>query len=146
MIFQHLLINYIIWTFKNAGDFFNAFFVLAGCMYVHVLIFRRKKTVTCYARNFSGTHNRWEFCRSMRDRTNACVPRDVSRDKRGKFCKHLKGFKTKINRMNEENFAAFFVLLAFIQLSFTVTSLTGKTNSNKRETRALAEQKNGKGL
>ena len=90
--------------------------------------------------------NRWEFCRSMRDRTNACVPRDVSRDKRGKFCKHLKGFKTKINRMNEENFAAFFVLLAFIELSFAVTSLTGETNSNKRETRALAEQKNGKAL
>ena len=44
--------------------------------------------------------NRWEFCRNMRDKTNACVPRDVSRDKRGKFCKHLKGFKTKINRMN----------------------------------------------
>ena len=82
--------------------------------------------------------NRWEFCRSMRDRTNACVPRDVSRDKRGKFCKHLKGFKTKINRMNEENFAAFFVLLAFIELSFTVISLTGETNGNKRETRALA--------
>ena len=82
----------------------------------------------------------------MRDRTNACVPRDVSRDKRGKFCKHLKGFKTKINRMNEENFAAFFVLLAFIELSLTVTSLTGETNSNKRETRTLAEQKNGKAL
>ena len=83
---------------------------------------------------------------SVRDRTNACVPRDVSRDKRGKFCKHLKGCKTKINRMNEENFAAFFVLLAFTELSFTVTSLTGETNSNKRETRALAEQKNGKAL
>ena len=69
---------------------------------------------------------------------HALVPRDVSCDKRGKFCKHLKGFKTKINRMNEENFAAFFVLLAFIELSFTVTSLTGETNSNKRETRALA--------
>ena len=82
----------------------------------------------------------------MRDRTNACVPRDVSRDKHGKSCKNLKGFKTKINRMNEENFAAFFVLLAFIELSFTVTSLTGETNSNKRETRALAEQKNGKTL
>ena len=36
--------------------------------------------------------------------------------------------------MNEENFAAFFVLLAFIELSFTVTSLTGETKSNKRET------------
>ena len=82
--------------------------------------------------------NRWEFCQSMRDRTNACVPRDVSCDKRGKFCKHLKDFKTKINRMNEENFAAFFVLLAFIELSFTVTSLTGETNSNEREARALA--------
>ena len=93
--------------------------------------------------------NRWEFCRSMRDRTNACVPvvpRDVSRDKRGKYCKHLKGFKSKINRMNEENFAAFFVVLAFIELYFTVTSLTGETNCNKRETRALAEQKNGKAL
>ena len=43
--------------------------------------------------------------------------------------------------MNDENFAAFFVLLAFIELSFTVTSLTVETNSNKRETRALAEQK-----
>ena len=85
--------------------------------------------------------NRWEFCRSMRDRTNACVPRDVSCNKRGKFCKHLKGFKTKINRMNEENFAAFFVLLAFIELSFTVTSLTGETNCNKRETRALHSKK-----
>ena len=82
--------------------------------------------------------NRWEFCRSMRDRTNACVPRDVSRDKRGKFCKHLKGFKAKINRMIKQNFAAFFVVLAFIELSFTVTRLTGETNSNKRETRALA--------
>ena len=40
--------------------------------------------------------------------------------------------------MNEENFAAFFVLLAFIELSFTVTSLTGEANSNERETRALA--------
>ena len=40
--------------------------------------------------------------------------------------------------MNVENFAAFFVLLGFIELSFTVTSLTGETNSNKRETRALA--------
>ena len=87
--------------------------------------------------------NRWEFCQSMRDRTNACVPRDLSCDKRGKFCKHL---KTKINRMNEENFAAFFVLLAFIELSFTVTSLTGETNSNKRETRTLAKRKNGKAL
>ena len=34
--------------------------------------------------------------------------------------------------MNEENFAAFFVLLAFIELSFTVTSLTGETNGNRR--------------
>ena len=82
----------------------------------------------------------------MRDRTNACVPRDVSRDKREKFCKHLKSCKTKINRMNEENCAAFFVLLAFIELSFTVTSLNVETNSNKRETRALAEQKDGKAL
>ena len=40
--------------------------------------------------------------------------------------------------MNKENFAAFFVLLAFIELSFTVTRVTGETNSNKRETRALA--------
>ena len=67
-------------------------------------------------------NNSWEFCRSIRDRTNACVSRNVFRYKRGKFCKHLKGFKTKIDRMNEENFAAFFVLLAFIELSFTVTS------------------------
>ena len=74
----------------------------------------------------------------MRDRTNAWAPRDVSRDKRGKFCKHLKGFKTKINKMNVENFAAFFVLLAFIELSFTVASLTGEANGNKREPRALA--------
>ena len=74
----------------------------------------------------------------MRGRTNTRVPRDISREKRGKFCKHLKGFKTKINRMNEENFAAFFVLLAFIQLSFIVTSLTGETNGNRRETKALA--------
>ena len=91
----------------------------------------------CYCQKV-GPINRWEFCQSMRDRTNAGVPRDVSCDKYGKFCKHLKGFKTKINRMSEENFAAFFVLLAFIELSFTVTSLTGETNSNKRETRALA--------
>ena len=90
--------------------------------------------------------NRWEFCRSMDDRTNACVPRDVSRDKRGKFFKLLKGFKTKINKINVQNFAAFFVLLGFIELSFTVTSLTGETDSNKRATRALAEQKNGKAL
>ena len=40
--------------------------------------------------------------------------------------------------MNVENFAAFFVLLAFIELSFTVASLTGEANSNERETRALA--------
>ena len=40
--------------------------------------------------------------------------------------------------MNVENFAAFFVLLAFSDLSFTVTSLTGEANDNKRETRALA--------
>ena len=39
--------------------------------------------------------------------------------------------------MNVENFA-FFVLLAFIGVSFTVRSLTGETNSNKRETRALS--------
>ena len=39
--------------------------------------------------------------------------------------------------MNEENFAAFFVLLTFIELSFTVTSLTGETNGNEREIRAL---------
>ena len=43
--------------------------------------------------------------------------------------------------MNEENFAAFFVLLAFIELSFTVTSLTGETNSNKRETRDSHSEK-----
>ena len=65
---------------------------------------------------------RWEFCRSMRESTNTYVPRDVSRDKRGKFCKRLKGFKTKINKMNVENFAVFFVRLAFIELSFTVAS------------------------
>ena len=40
--------------------------------------------------------------------------------------------------MNVENFAAFFVFLAFIELSFTVASLTGEANGNKRETRALA--------
>ena len=56
----------------------------------------------------------------------------------GKFCKHFKGSKTKINKINVENFAAFFVLLAFIELFFTVASLTGEANSNKRETRALA--------
>ena len=44
--------------------------------------------------------------------------------------------------MNKDNFTAFFVLLAFIELFFTVTSLTGETNSNKSETRPLAEQKN----
>ena len=48
--------------------------------------------------------------------------------------------------MNVENFAAFFVLLAFIELSFTVASSTGEANGNKRETRALALQKNGKAL
>ena len=40
--------------------------------------------------------------------------------------------------MNVENFAAFFALLAFIELSFTVAILTGEANGNKRETRALA--------
>ena len=45
--------------------------------------------------NISIAINRWEFGRSMRHRTNACVPRDVSRDKRGKFCKHLKASKPK---------------------------------------------------
>jgi len=74
----------------------------------------------------------------MRESTNACVPRDVSRDKRGKFCKHLESFKIKINKMNVENFAAFFVLLAFIELSFTEASFTGEADSNKRKTRAFA--------
>ena len=40
--------------------------------------------------------------------------------------------------MNVENFAASFVLLAFIELSFTVASFIGDANSNKRKTRALA--------
>ena len=90
--------------------------------------------------------NRWEFCLSMRESTNACVPRDVFRDKRGKFCKHLNRFKIKINNMNEENFAAFFVLLAFMELFFTVASFIGEANNNKRKTRAFAQQENGKVL
>ena len=90
--------------------------------------------------------NRWEFCLSMRKSTNACVPRDVSCDKRGKFCKHLNRFKIKINNMNEENFAAFFVLLAFMELFFTVASFIGEANNNKRKTRAFAQQENGKVL
>ena len=36
--------------------------------------------------------------------------------------------------MNVENFAASFVLLAFIELSFTVASFIGEPNSNKRKT------------
>ena len=36
--------------------------------------------------------------------------------------------------MNVANFAAFFVLLAFIELFFTVASFTGEANSNKRKT------------
>ena len=112
--------------FDEGGEFYNQ----------RVLPLLKKHGINYFSTRL--TSNRWEFCRSMRGKTNACVPRDVSREKRGKFCKHLKGFKTKINRMNEENFAAFFVLLAFIQLSFTVTSLTGETNGNRRETKALA--------
>ena len=83
-------------------------------------------------------YNRWEFCLSMRESTNVCVPRDVSHDKRGKFWKHFKRFKIKINNMNVENSAAFFVLLAFMELSFTVASFNGDANSNKRKTRARA--------
>ena len=48
--------------------------------------------------------------------------------------------------MNVENFAAFFVLLAFMELSFTVASFIGETNNNKRKTRAFAQQENGKVL
>ena len=42
--------------------------------------------------------------------------------------------------MNVENFAAFFVVLAFIELSFplSVASLTGEADRNRRKTRALA--------
>ena len=80
----------------------------------------------------------WEFCLSMRESTNACVPRDGSRDKRGKFWKRLKSFKIKIDKMNVKNFAVLFALLAFIELPFTVASFTGEANSNKRKTRALA--------
>ena len=80
--------------------------------------------------------NSWEFCLSIRESTNACVPRDFSRDKHGKFCKHLK--RIKINKMNVENYAAFFVLLAFVEISFTVASFTGEANSNKKKTGALA--------
>ena len=79
--------------------------------------------------------NRWEFCLSMRESTNACVPRDVSRNKRGKFWKHLNRIKIKINNMNVENFDAFFVLLAFMELSFTVASLIGEANNNKGKQR-----------
>ena len=64
-------------------------------------IFKHEKKWKKQKSHFPFRLNRWEFCQGMRDRTNACVPRDVSRDKRGKFCKHLKGFKTKIFRMNE---------------------------------------------
>ena len=42
--------------------------------------------------------------------------------------------------MNAENFAAFFVLSAFIELSFTVASLTGEANNNKTKNSALALQ------
>ena len=52
--------------------------------------------------------------------------------------KYQNGFKIKINKMNVENFAASFVLLAFTELSFTVASFIGDANSNKRKTRALA--------
>ena len=76
--------------------------------------------------------NSWEFCLRIRENTNACVPCDFYRDKRGKFCKHLK--RIKINKLNVENYAAFFVLLAFIELSFTVASFTGEANSLTRLT------------
>ena len=48
--------------------------------------------------------------------------------------------------MNVENFAAFFVLLAFMELSFTVASFIGEANNNKRKTRAFAQQENGRVL
>ena len=48
--------------------------------------------------------------------------------------------------MNVANFAAFFVLLVFIELSFTEASFTVEAVSNKRETRAFAEQENEKVL
>ena len=48
--------------------------------------------------------------------------------------------------MNVENFPAFFVLLAFMELSFTVASFIGEANNNKRKTRAFAQQENGKVL
>ena len=48
--------------------------------------------------------------------------------------------------MNVENFAAFFVLLAFMELSFTVASFIGEANNNKRKTRSFAQQENGKVL
>ena len=48
--------------------------------------------------------------------------------------------------MNEENFAAFFVHLAFMKLFFTVASFIGEANNNKRKTRAFAQQENGKVL
>ena len=35
--------------------------------------------------------------------------------------------------MNAENFAAFFVLLAFVELSFTVASFTGEAKSIKKK-------------
>ena len=37
--------------------------------------------------------------------------------------------------MNVKSFAAFFVLLVFMELSFTVASFIGDANSNKRKTR-----------
>ena len=42
-----------------------------------------------------------------------------------------------MKKMNVENFAVFFVLLAIIELSFTLASFTGEANSNKRKTRAV---------
>ena len=48
--------------------------------------------------------------------------------------------------MNVENFAAFFVLLAFMELFFTVASFIGEANNNKRKTRAFVQQENGKAL
>ena len=41
-----------------------------------------------------------------------------------------------MNKMNVENFAAFFVLLAFMELSFAVASFIGEPN--KRKTWAFA--------
>ena len=89
-----------------------------------------------FSRGVSHNNSGWEFCLSMRESTNACVPREGSRDERGKFWKRLKSFEIKIlNKMNVKKIAVFFALLAFIELSFTVASFTGEANSNKREKR-----------